>query len=401
MKDRPEVYGDLYARTLVVSDGEQTLAIVTCDVGTFFFDFINRVLPSIEKATGIPAGNIVICTTQTHNAPGVDGRRMSAESKTWLVERLTSLVKEANDALQPATLEYGRAGAQIGYNCRLMRNGQVVMEANPDGAIVPWVDVLSAHAADDKRIGVLFSHAAHPVIVHNSSQAIGPDFPGFAVDHLRRLLKTQGEPEGILMFAQAACGNINGHPLRGGIPAANAAGLSLAVDTRQALAEDKEITPGAVRARSVTLQLPIQDPPSVAECEAVLKEQPENRRYQGLLAIAQKIAAGEPAPTLPFPMRALAVGDDLCFMTFVGEMFAEYQLFVDEVSPFKHTFVFIHANGRNGYMATKQDYDLGSRAGYEAWGLPVRGKPWMPPHPSSEETIRKAVVKLLKDLKGE
>ena len=81
-------------------------------------------------------------------------------------------------------------------------------------------------------------------------------------------------------------------------------------------------------------------------------------------------------------------------------MFAEYQLFTDRVSPFKHTFVFNHTNGYDGYIATKADYDLGPAGGYEALRHPSSVKPWLPPHPSCEQIIKEGVTRLLSELKS-
>ena len=395
IKDRPEVYADLYARAFVIANKFRRLVIVSADVGTFSYQEVDLFLKHINTATGIPPENIIICSSQTHNAPGVDGRHMTEESRQWLAGAMAGIVKTAVENLQPAKLRVSREPVQIGYNRRIMRDGRVVMGANPDGVVVPWVDVLAAYGRDKKRIGVVFSHAAHAVIVHNSSKAIGPDYPGFAVSHLRSLLTAKGEPDGVFMYIQGCGGNVNGFPLRGGIPACNAAGLSLAFAISQALADDKTFSSGRLRARSMDLTLPFADPPSVEECKKVLSAKPDNRRYQSLLKLAE---SGE-RPKFRFPMRALAIGDDLCILAFAGEMFAEYQLFVEKVSPFKHNFVLIHANGRFGYVATKKDYELGDRAGYEAWGLPTRGHPFLPPHASVEKQIQEGVVRLLKELK--
>ncbi len=395
VKDRPEVYADLYARAMVIIENERPLAIVTADMGTFSYAYSEVLLKAIEEATGIPSDNILICPSQTHNTPGVDGRRLSAESEKWLAAEIAALVKNAADGAKPATLRVSRAHAQIGYNRRLLRDGRIVMAPNPDGAIVPWVDVLSAYDENDKRIGVLFSHAAHPVIVHASTKAVGPDFPGFAVNHIRRLLTTKGEPEGVFMFAQAACGNINGYPLRGGVAAADTAGFSLATSVVRALENEKELAPGAVRVRSMTLQLPLQDGPSVEACKKVLAKQPNNQRYQALLRAAE---AGKPR-YLRFPMRAVAIGDDFCIITFGCEMFAEYQLFADKASPFKNTFVFIHTNGIGPYVATKKAYDLGTASGYEAWGFMANRPPWMPVKPSAEKQVQEGMLKLLQELR--
>ena len=398
VKDREAVYDDLYARALVLADDRNRLAIVTADIGTFDYAYIEVLLEAINKATGIPAENIIISTSQTHNASGVDGRVMSPESREWLAVSIAELAKSAANNLQPATLRVGRAPVQIGYNRRLMKDdGNITMAPNPKGAVVPWVDVLAAYGEDGKRIGVLLSHAAHPVIVHWSSEAIGPDFPGYAVKHLRNLLSKEGEPEGVFMFAQGCCGNINGYPLRGGFAACDAAGLSLAFAVTRALSEDHAVTPGLPRARSMTLSLSLQDPPPIAECKELLSKEPDSRRYQDLLKIAE---SGEPQ-FMPFPMRALAVGDELCILTLTGEMFAEYQLFVDEASPFKHTFVFSHVNGIAGYVATKKDYELGPAGGYEAWGFSSSGPPWLPLAPSAEQLVRDGIMRLLRELRIE
>ena len=252
VKDRPDVYDDLYARALVLADDTNRLAIVATDMGTFSVAYAEELVQRIDRTAGIPAGNVIITTTQTHNAPGVDGRVLTPEASEWLADCIAGLVKRADADRQPAVLNVGRAPVQIGYNRRLMKDGQVVMAPNPEGAIVPWVDVLEARAVDGRRIAVLFSHAAHPVIVHWLSEEIGPDFPGYAVRHLRNLLARKGEPEGVFLFAQGCCGNINGHPLRGGFGACEAAGLSLAFAVTQALAGAQPVAPGALKAARST-----------------------------------------------------------------------------------------------------------------------------------------------------
>ena len=70
-------------------------------------------------------------------------------------------------------------------------DGYITMAPNPEGSVVPWVDVLGAYDANGEIIAVLFSHAAHPVIVHWSSEEMGADYPGYAVEHLRNFLESE------------------------------------------------------------------------------------------------------------------------------------------------------------------------------------------------------------------
>ena len=396
IKDRPDVYAELYARVLVLADGEKQLAIVTADYGQFSLQYNKVLLEAIQGATGIPPEHVVINCSHTHNAPGVDGREMSEASEAWLATCLAELVKDAVGKLEPATLRVGRAPVQLGYNRRIMNDeGYITMAPNPEGAVVPWVDVLGAYDANGDVIAVLFSHAAHPVIVHWSSEEMGADFPGYAVEHLRNFLDLKSKS--ILLFAQGCAADINGYPLRGGFEACDVAGFTLAFATHQALKNAKEVPAAPLKAFSKLVNLPFRDPPSVAECEQLIEEFPDDERYVALLEVSK---SGEKR-SLPFPISAFAVGDALCFLSVSHELFSEYQLFADATSPFSHTFVFGYTNGSEVYIATRAAYELGLRAGYEAGprNHALSGPYRLALLPAVEEQIRSEITDLLGKLK--
>ena len=386
-EDLEDVHDELYARALVLTDGAKHLAIITVDIGSLDGP---AVLSAIEKATGIPETNIAVNWSHTHGAPGVDGRAQAPGSGEWLANTLSQLVQRATDNLQGATLRVGREPVQIGYNRRLMGDdGNITMDVNPKGAIVPWVDVLGVYGNDGLRIAVLFSHAAHPVIVHWASEAITADFPGYAVGHLRNLLDKYSDSQGVLMFAQGCCANINGYPLRGGYNAADAAGLSLAFAAKNALARAETVSTNLFRAYALDVPLPYWHP-SIESCRAMLKREPDSRHRERL----QRMIDGGGQEFLSFPMNAFAIGDELCMVFLPSETFAEYQLFADETSPFKHTVVYGYTNRGVGYVATKKDYDLGERGGYEA-SIHHR---W-PLEPSIEGQIQDGITQLFRELK--
>ena len=397
IKDRPDVYAELYARVLVLADGKKQLAIVTADYGQFSLQYNKGLLEAIQGATGIPPEHVVINCSHTHNAPGVDGREMSEASEAWLMTCLAALVKDAVDVLEPASLRVGRAPVQIGYNRRIMNDeGYITMAPNPEGSVVPWVDVLGAYDANGDIIAVLFSHAAHPVIVHWSSEEMGADFPGYAVEHLRNFLDLK--PKTVLLFAQGCAADINGYPLRGGFEACDVAGFTLAFATHQALKNAKEVPAAPLKAFSKLVNLPFRDPPSVAECEQLIEEFPDDERYVALLEVAK---SGEKR-MLPFPISAFAVGDALCFLSVSHELFSEYQRFADETSPFSHTFVFGYTNGSEVYIATRAAYELGLKAGYEAGprNHALSGPYRLALVPAVEEQIHTEMTDLLGKLKN-
>ena len=212
-KDK-EVHDDLYARALVLAENDTRLVVVTYDGIGMSIDSTNNLRRAINKATGIPVENIAVNCSHGHTAPGPsddtwerDKQPSSVDESTilydewlgkdegeltygrWFLGHTVEVAKRAAENLQPAALRVGRAPAQIGYNRRLMKDGKIVMAANPKGAVIPWVDVLAAYGEDGRRIGVLFSYAAHPVIV---IEPISAGFPGYAIKHLRNLLSKRG-----------------------------------------------------------------------------------------------------------------------------------------------------------------------------------------------------------------
>lgn len=418
-----EVHDDLYARALVLAKDGVHLVVVTYDGIGMSIESNNNLRRAIYKATGIPAENIVVNCSHGHTAPGPsadtwerDKQPSTVDEGTilydewlgkaegeltygrWFLGHTVEVATRAAEDLQPATLRVGRAPAQIGYNRRLMKDGKIVMAANPKGAIVPWVDVLAAYGEDGKRIGVLFSYAAHPVIV---IEPISAGFPGYAIKHLRNLLSKTGEPEGVFMFAQGCGGNINGHPLWAGFGACEAAGLSLAFAVTRALNDDHAVQPARLKVRSLNLSLPLEDPPPVAELKELLKQDLDVPRYQkrrrALLAMAE---SGEPQ-FHPYPISAFGISNEVCILFLPDETFAEYQLFADGISPFKHTIVYGYTNGRAMYIATKKDYELESKGGYEAWAHPQGVGKYLRPRASCELIIQDGITRLLKELKSD
>ena len=147
--------------------------------------------------------------------------------------------------------------------------------------------------------------------------------------------------------------HVGGFPLRGGIGACETVGLSLAFATRNALDARTEVTPGPFKNRELTVTLPYKMPP-VDQFKKWLTEDPESGNLKHLLEISE---SGK-REYLDLFMRAFAISGDLCILMLLGEMFCEYQLYADEVSPFAHTIVLAYINGSVSYVATAKDYEL-------------------------------------------
>ena len=383
------VHDPLMARALVLDDGETRVAIVSMDHICFTHALSAELTDGITAATDIE--HVLLCCSHSHNTPFDIGiptpaidRRHAELRPIWRAkwrEGLPQLVAEAAGKLAPATLKAGRAPVRIGFNRRLAHeDGNVYMDVNTDGAVVPWVDVLVVEDAAGAPMTILFEHAAHPVIVHGSSDLMSADYPGAAVAHLRSKLGDDVTP----MFLQGCGANINGHPLLGGHEKAIEAGQKLGDAVLAAMESAETITADKLKVVDCWLRLPTQPLPPLAEVEQALAAREAD--------LAEKLAAGEGAgflevqiddlkalrnlviageqPSPRFGMKLISLGTEWCLLAFASENVCEYQLWVDSRAPFARKMVTSCANGIECYVATEADLALGEHGGYEAGAWP-------------------------------
>ena len=417
------VHDELFARALVLDDGKKRVAIVTMDLGGLDFTMVQEMRTEIERQTGIPDNRIMLNCSHTHSAPLTihwyeSGWKAFKENrKKWrseLLNKVATTVKFAVSNLQDAKLRFGREPVQIGFNRRFPTEDSIVMKPNHKGTVVPWVDVLRVDGGDNKPISILFSHAAHPVIVHGASTLISADYSGYAVSTVKSLLGKNM----IAMFAQGCGGNINGEPLRGGFNKAKEAGTILGNAAVKAANESQPLPGNNLRSFSLELQLPFQKPPIPEECKKVLRiyedEYEEARRKKGVnekslwyarnivlvLHDLLKIAKKGERRSLKFEIQSFAIGNEFCTTGMTHEMFAEYQLWLNEVSPFSYNMVFGYTNGCESYIPCEKDFALG---GYEAGAFPTPCAPLayhnrLTLEPQIEGQIKAGLKELLQSL---
>jgi hypothetical protein len=300
-----------------------------------------------------------------------------------LPRTVVEVVGRAAARQTPVELRFGRAPVQVGTNRRLAGPTGVTMVPNPEGPVAPWTDVLSAVRPDGQPLAVLFTHAAHPVIVHGASTLISADYPGYAVTAVR-----QGLGADVAVLFAAACGaNLNGDPLRGGFDAAARAGAALGNAVLAALAASQPLTGPSLVAESATARLPCRELPDIEACEPAVREaetqlaEAEGRRAGAaqlwylrdtvlcLRDLLNRARRGQ-SQELPFPATAVRLGDDCCLLALAHEVFVDYQLWAETASPFAHNLVLAYTNGCESYLPTDHELTLG---GYEAASFPTAG----------------------------
>ena len=404
----------LFARALAVKDGDLTWIIICLDLGGFSIEFNNELRTVIRQCTGV--GTVLLNCSHNHSAPFTipwsygGWHEHCREEAGWLDQlrrAIPDLALHATNSMAPATLCAGRSPVDVGINRRLDTDEGIIMAPNPGGPCMPWVDVLGVFR-DDRLLAVLFSHAAHPVIVHNSP-LICADYPGSAAAHIREELGEDVLP----LFAQGFGGDINGHPLRGGHEVAEMVGRRLGPAAVVALEHSVSLQCSRFRTASTTLTLQCEQMPSAVECDREIQEtenrltelEPERRwiiedRICCLRELKGMIVSNN-LPSIPLEISLLACGNEWALLTMQHELFSEYGLWFNSKFGFRHAMTCAYTNGCEAYIPTDKDLKMGPLGGYEASnfpsaksaGLGYRNR--LAPRPGIEGLIKKAVEELV------
>ena len=392
------VHDPLFASALVLDDGVTKVAVVCLDLVDPTFPAVR---PALRERLGID--HTLINASHTHS----DGRGRRKEG--WQ-ERVGELIAEAaGEALAnsvPVSLHAGRQPVQIGYNRYAKRFTD---------AIVPWVNTLAARTESGEPLAVLFEHPAHPVMTIDG-EGLSADFPGAAVTRIREEFGNGVLP----LFLQGCAGNINAYPVGFSVDGgrhdnAARAGRTLGEATVAALRNENEIAAETFSVQSTSLTLPCNLPsmPMWEEMVArLMRHPPRTPMLDGTpdswtrhLDVVRQMIEREESPHTHFEASLVALGTEWGLLALPGEMFGDYELWVEEQAPFSHKMIAAYTNdGTVGYIPTDQALTLGAedplRAEREcmeatAWpgffyGVDVRGA-WLPYRSGIEAQIRGAL----------
>jgi len=395
------VHDPLFVSAFVLDDGVTKVAVVCVDLVDPTFPDARQ---HLEQQLGIDC--TLINASHTHS----DGRGRRREGwKERVCELIGEAVEEALTNAVSVTLHAGRRPVPIGYNRYAKRFTD---------AIVPWVNTLEVRTEGRQPLAVLFEHPAHPVMTMEG-EGLSADFPAAAVARIREELGN----EVLSVFAQGCAGNINAYPVGFSVDGgqhdnADRAGRTLGEATVAAMRDGVEITADTLRVKSTSITLPCNLPSvhMLGEMVARLMRHPPGTpmldgttdSWTRYLEVVRQMIEGDERPHTCFEASLVTLGTEWCLLALPGEMFCEFELWVEEQAPFTHKMVAAYTNdGSVGYIPTDKALTLGAedplRAEHEcmeatAWpgffhGVNVRGA-WLPYSSGIEAKIRGALEEL-------
>ena len=410
------VNDDLWAKALVIDDGERVAALIACDIIGFPpAAFAAAVRALVATHTAIPGEHVMLSASHTHSShASIDLSTLDLEWP-WVQELIQSLAGAAIAAWQrrePASVKVSSGEIHgISENRRVVRSdGKVYRnwdrtasaEVVRRGPIDPEVGVLLAQRPNGSPLAVLCNFTAHPICAM-SQALVSADYPGFATAAVEAALG----PGVTALFTQGACGDVNPPVVRRNVRDAREIGLQLAGEVLRVAGSllPEEVSPVErrvqVKAKRVSwayrTDLPPQD--EAARAYAAATAEIEQLRRDGAAEADIRRKANEhrlvrerymltrnEARREEGEIQLLAIGDS-AWVGVPGELFCQIGLDIKEQSPFAHTYVVGYANCYQGYFPTPIAYTEG---GYE-----VNMGRWSRFTAAAGESVQETALRLL------
>lgn len=345
----------LYAKAMVISAGEQKLAIVTLDTLKYPTEFAVKARKQIEEATGIPAANIIICASHTHRGP------LWVYYRDRLIKPITQAVVLAVEHLEPCKIGTAKGIAKgVSVNRRLLKDGEVwnrwflppsERDQYPtEGPADPEVGVLAAVGRDGKYKAILYNFASHPVSTRGN--LISADYPG----HVQRFVEDYLGYEVPTLFLLGSSGDVT-TSASGAI-----VGSKVGEGVLASLEKIEFIDQPTLRIVNREEEIPVREYPEFQEKEVALKW-PNNLEHYRKAFEAMK---QRQEPVYKCLFTGFRIGDDFAIVTNPFELFCGIGINIKNGSPFKNTMVATLTNGARGYVPTRKAFE-GRGRGYETW----------------------------------
>ena len=379
------VHDPLWARALVLDDGERRVGMVALDLLGISEDQMAEVREAAASSAGIAPEGLLAAGSHTHSGPRRGGEGATEqENGYWetVPGKIVAALEEAAEGLVPARMGAASGWSAVGVNRReMMPCGKVELGRNHFGHFDSELGVVRIERADGTPLAAMLNYACHGICLPADNYLLTADYPGPTRHFFERRVG-----DGVTaLFFNGACGDVNpreagvhhGLASGGGFHIAERAGRDLAREGAkvwQAIEPTEAVTLSFAQKE---IELPTNRPRALRAAEEALKRaeraaaepQEEWSPYEGWWSppdpegartrVARLKEEGD-AP-VRCEIQAIATGP-VAFVAWPGEIFSQLGVMAKQGSPFRPTYVIGYANGSIGYVPTPEAFPEG---GYE------------------------------------
>ncbi len=359
----------LQIKAIVLEVDGQKAALVVCDVTSLPTKMVEEARRLIRGLTNLDSTSVIISATHTHTAPQIrprfvvkadaDARRKTEDYIRLLPTHMAEAVRQADRQLvgSRVSVAHGHEDS-ISFNRRFrMRDGSI--QTNPgkndatmlheilgaDGPIDPEVGIVNFETTDGDPLATVVNFSLHLDTMGGNQPSA--DFPF----QLSKLLADVRGAEMLTVFAPGASGNINHYDLlnadrihREKNPRETARiGTILAGEVLKASRQLETLQVRELRAvrEIVRLNMPVEKGRFLAERFGNLPQ-----FFDGEVDVMNRDGTQQ----FDTEVQVIALGSDLAWVGFPGELFVELGLALKQVSPFRFTMIHTLGNGTIGYI---------------------------------------------------
>jgi hypothetical protein len=355
-KRTAEIKTRLYVRALVLSWNGNKTAIVTLDALKYPVEFAVQARAKIEQTTGIPATNVIICSSHTHFGP------LWSYYPDRLVTPIAEAVALAARDLAPCTLGLAKGKAEGISQCRRvivdghtwntwqLPNPAEAAQYPAEGPVDPDFDVLAVKSADGRFKAVVYNFACHASTTR--APLISADYPGGVEKYVQKQLGYEVPA----LFLTGACGDINAvYTVKSDLFEGKLGG-----EIVRCLGQLEPITKPSLSIECREFQMPGREHPEFKEAEVARNWPGQLEHYRKAYDDMKK----RERPSYQYFITGIRIGDDFAIVTNANELFCGIGMSIKSHSPFRHTMTVEQTNGAHGYVPTAKAFEGGS---YETW----------------------------------
>ena len=175
------IHDHVYVRAIVISNGKTSAALVTED--TSQTPDTMPIRQRIEKETGVPAANIFISATHSHNSPipNTTGRQLgpgTAKFSEVADNAYVEAVKQAKAKLQPAKMILAQGHADLNVNRDEFIGDRWKTGRNPTRPSDKTVWIIRFDSATGDPIAYFVNYGVHALTLGPDNTLVTGDFPG-------------------------------------------------------------------------------------------------------------------------------------------------------------------------------------------------------------------------------
>jgi neutral ceramidase len=396
----------LKAKAIVMHQGEETVAVVFCDLTGIASDLTHAIRAEVSRKSNLKPDQIILCATHSHTAPDYyrdlylhlspNRKDEATEYPSHLIARITQAIFAAEQAMEPVEILIGSPQQKkpVAFNRRfVMRDGSVktwqkldnpnvVRAAGPIDPDLAFCLFRSQSTGEPQ--GVLSHFALHLDTVGGSYWSA--DYPFYIEQAVQKSL---GEST-LSLFGLGCCGDINhvdpsksernktdyigtelGQTLSKAFDSAalvsqprlvhqsNVVPLSLRPITTEQADRGRELMLAAKEGVDVEFFDLVKAYKSVILAQFQLDQYQLETNTAASWGLSHQLAGC--GKHLPVEVHTVGLGPDVAIVFLPGEVFVDLGLAIKQASPFKHTLVIELSNAvETAYIPTQAAFAGGS-----------------------------------------